>query len=178
MAIFFLLLSPQTAALMPYRSPLFDLIPSFEDPFRILEQGPLTIPKSTEALALARCDWKETPASHVITLDVPGLGKGDIKIEVIEDRVLRISGERKEEREEEKESWHRTERVAGRFLRQFRMPGNADLEGIKAKLENGVLVVTVPKVAEEKKRESKVIGIEEGGVGEEAKATKSTKDEM
>nr|AFN89710.1 heat shock protein 21.4 [Primula forrestii] len=172
-AMFVLLFAPQTAAFMPYRSSLLDLIPSFEDPFKILEEGPLTIPKSTETLALARCDWKETPKDHVITLDVPGLGKGDVKIEV-EDRVLKISGERKVDREEERDSWHRAERAVGRFWRQFRMPGNANLEGVKARLENGVLIITVPKVAEEKKRDAKVIGIEEGGAGEDVKASKST----
>nr|ABP35941.1 small heat shock protein [Cyclamen persicum] len=175
-----LFLAPRTSALMPYRAAsLLDLIPSFEDPFRILEQGPLDIPKSPETVALARADWKETPTAHVVTVDVPGLGKGDVKIEV-EDRVLRISGERKVEKEEDKESWHRVERAVGRFWRQFRMPGNADLERVKAHMENGVLVVTVPKLAEEKKTGPKVIGIEEGGAVEDVKATKSTstKDEM
>ncbi|KAK2665897.1 hypothetical protein Ddye_004471 [Dipteronia dyeriana] len=54
-----------------------------EDPFRILEQTPLTIPKSLETIALARSDWKETATAHVLSLDIPGLKKDDIKIEVI-----------------------------------------------------------------------------------------------
>ncbi|KAL7264621.1 hypothetical protein ACSBR1_002559 [Camellia fascicularis] len=96
-----------TTALMPYtRTSLWDLMLPPDDPFRILKQTPLSSPKSIEPLALACCDWKETPTSHVITLDVPGLTKEDIKIEVEENKVLRIGGERKEEKEIEGERWH------------------------------------------------------------------------
>ncbi|CAN0899457.1 22.7 kDa class IV heat shock protein [Linum grandiflorum] len=147
-------------SLMPYsRSSLWD------DPFRILEQTPLTIPKGMESssstsLALARADWKETPNSHVITLDLPGMKKEDVKIEVEENRVLRISGERKSEQEEvEGDKWHRAERTCGKFWRQFRLPGNADLDKINASLQDGLLTVIVPKLADENKRQAKVITI-------------------
>ncbi|CAI0438498.1 unnamed protein product [Linum tenue] len=92
--------------------------------------------------------------------------KEDVKIEVEENRVLRISGEK----------WHRAERAAGKFWRQFRLPGNADLEKVNAKLENGVLTITVPKVAEEKKKQAKVIDIAEekkGGSVQNIEATKA-----
>ncbi|KAE8007866.1 hypothetical protein FH972_004429 [Carpinus fangiana] len=171
------LMATQANALMPYTRPsLWDiLLPYSEDPFRILEQTPLTIPKGVETLALARSDWKETPTAHVISLDVPGMKKDDIKIEVEENRVLRISGERKgKDTEVEGERWHRAERTNGKFWRQFQLPGNADLDHVKAHLEYGVLRITVPKVAEEK-RQPKVINIaEEGSSGEDIKATKAT----
>ncbi|KAH9750227.1 SHSP domain-containing protein [Citrus sinensis] len=70
----------------------------------------------------SRADWKETRTAHVITLDIPRMKENDVKIEVEENRVLR-----------------------------FRMPMSADLEHVKALLENGVLRITVPKLAEEKK---------------------------
>ncbi|CAL5378108.1 unnamed protein product [Camellia sinensis] len=167
-----------TTALTPYtRTSLWDLMLPPDDPFRILEQTPLSSPKSIETLALARCDWKETPTSHVITLDVPGLTKEDIKIEVEENRVLRIGGERKEEKEIEGERWHRFERISGKFWRQFRLPEHADLERVKAHLENGVLRIEVPKVAaEEKKRKVVDIAEERRDGGEDIKAMK--KDEM
>ncbi|KAK3007832.1 hypothetical protein RJ639_014334 [Escallonia herrerae] len=161
-----LLMPAQTNALMPYK-PVWDLMFPSEDPFRILEQTPMTIPKGIETLALARADWKESPTEHVITLDVPGMKKGEIKVEVEENRVLRVSGERKGEEEVEGDKWHRAERTSGKFWRQFRLPGNADLEKIRARLEDGVLRITVPKLGEEKRKQSKVIDIAgEGNAGE------------
>ena len=75
------LMATQANALMPYTRSLWDIMLPSEDPFRILEQTPLTIPKGIENLALARADWKETPTAHVITLDIPGINKDDINLE-------------------------------------------------------------------------------------------------
>ncbi|CAK9177688.1 unnamed protein product [Ilex paraguariensis] len=174
MAIAAALIPLQTTALTPYTRSLWDMILPPDDPFRILEQNPLTSSKDMEPLALTRADWKETPTSHIISLDVPGMKKEDLKIEVDENRELRVSGERKGEEEVEGEKWHRVERTVGRFWRQFRLPRNADLENMKAHFENGVLRITVPKLAEEKKKTTKVISIaDEGNGGEDIKATKA-----
>lgn len=91
-----------------------------------------------------------------------------------DNRVLRISGERRIEEEAEGDKWHRAERSAGKFWRQFRMPGSANVDAIKAHLENGVLRITVPKVAEVK-RQPRVVNIveESSGKGEDIKASKS-----
>ncbi|KAA8536633.1 hypothetical protein F0562_029111 [Nyssa sinensis] len=153
-AITVTLMPLQTTALVPYNPSPWEMMIPFEDPFKIIEQIPLTVPKAVESLALARADWKETPTEHIISLDVPDLKKEDIKIEV-EDKVLRISGERKSEEVVEDEKWHRAERITGKFWRQFRLPGDADLDKIKARLENGVLRITVPKLAEKKKSQAK-----------------------
>ncbi|XWS35348.1 hypothetical protein CRYUN_Cryun21dG0118100 [Craigia yunnanensis] len=164
-------MATQVNGFMPYTRSLRDMMLP-EDPFRILEHTPLTVPKGVETLALARADWKETPQAHVISLDIPGMKKDDVKIEVEDNRVLRISGERKEEEEVEGEKWHRVERSNGKFWRQFRLPGNADLDHIKAHLEDGVLRITVPKFAEEIKRQPKVIDIaEEAYSGQDIKTT-------
>ncbi|KAK7849175.1 18.2 kda class i heat shock protein [Quercus suber] len=103
--------------------------------------------KEASALVDTRVDWKETPEAHVFKADLPGLNKEEVKVEVEDDRVLQISGERKVEKEEKKDTWHRVERSSGKFLRRFRLPENAKMDQIKASMENGVLTVTVPKMS-------------------------------
>ncbi|KAF3454620.1 hypothetical protein FNV43_RR05068 [Rhamnella rubrinervis] len=82
---------------------------------------------------------------HVFKADVPGLRKEEVKVEVEDDRVLQIRGERNVEKEDKNDTWHRVERSSGKFMRRFRLPENAKMDQIKAGMENGVLTVTVPK---------------------------------
>ncbi|KAL3719987.1 hypothetical protein ACJRO7_004902 [Eucalyptus globulus] len=110
------------------------------------------------AFVNTRIDWKETPEAHVFRADLPGLKKEEVKVEIEEDRVLQISGERNMEKEDKNDTWHRMERSSGKFMRRFRLPENARMDQVKASMENGVLTVTVPKV-EEKKPEVKAIEI-------------------
>jgi len=105
-----------------------------------------------------RVDWKETPEAHVFKADLPGMKKEEVKVEIEDDRVLQISGERSIEKEDENDQWHRMERSSGKFMRKFRLPDNAKMEQIEASMENGVLTVTVPK-EEIKKPEVKTIDI-------------------
>ncbi|KAF3668409.1 18.5 kDa class I heat shock protein [Capsicum annuum] len=114
--------------------------------------------RETSAFANARIDWKETPQAHIFKVDVPGIRKEEVKVEVEEGRILQISGERSREQEEKNDQWHRMERSSGKFLRRFRLPENTKMGEIKAAMENGVLTVTVPK-EEEKRSEVKAIDI-------------------
>jgi HSP20 family protein len=153
-------------------SPLSD-VGLLADPFRILEQIPFGFDRDDVAMVtmLARVDWRETPDSHEIVVDVPGMRREDLKIEVEENRVLRISGERRREEEQKGEHWHREERSYGRFWRQFRLPDNADLDTVAAGLNNGVLTVRFRKLAPEQIRGPRVVGIAGGDDGEAAKKT-------
>ncbi|KAL9247670.1 hypothetical protein vseg_021078 [Gypsophila vaccaria] len=132
------------------------------DPFEgILSSALTNVPSSareTTQFATTRVDWKETPEAHIFKVDLPGLKKEEVKVEVEEGRILQISGERSKEQEEKNDKWHRIERSSGKFLRRFRLPENTKMEEVKAGMENGVLTVTVPKV-EQKKPEVKTIDI-------------------
>jgi len=80
---------------------------------------------------------------------MPGLKSGDIKVQVEDDNVLLISGERKrEEEKEEKEGvkFLRMERRVGKFMRKFVLPENANIDAISAVCQDGVLSVTVQKL--------------------------------
>ncbi|KAM3743122.1 hypothetical protein ACB098_07G120500 [Castanea mollissima] len=114
--------------------------------------------KENFAFVNTRIDWKETPEAHMLKADLPGLKKEEVKVEVKDDRVVRISGERKIEKEDKNDMWHRVERSGGKFVRSFRLPENVKMDQIKAAMENGVLTVTAPKV-EVKKLDVKAIEI-------------------
>ncbi|XVE99684.1 hypothetical protein REPUB_Repub03eG0221500 [Reevesia pubescens] len=129
------------------------------DAFEGLPLANLPFPsRETSAIANTRIDWKETPEAHIFKADLPGLKKEEVKVEVEEGKILQISGERSKEQEDKNETLHRMERSSGKFLRRFRLPGNAKMNQIKATMENGVLSVIVPK-EEEKKPEVKPIEI-------------------
>ncbi|AES99494.1 putative small heat shock protein HSP20 [Medicago truncatula] len=146
------------------------LIPSFFggrqnnvfDPFSMDIWDPLqgfpSSARETTALANTRVDWKETQEAHVFSVDLPGLKKEEVKVEIEDGNVLQISGERNKEQEEKDDKWHRVERSSGKFMRRFRLPENVKMDQVKAGMENGVLTVTVPK-EEEKKSEVKSIEI-------------------
>lgn len=126
--------------------------------FNSVANWPATALK-TSAFVNARIDWKETPDTHVFKADLPGVKKEEVKVEVEDGRILQISGQRSKEKEEKNEQWHRLERSQGSFLRRFRLPENAKMDEVKASMENGVLTVTIPKLHEEKKPETKSIEI-------------------
>ncbi|XP_038709834.1 17.5 kDa class I heat shock protein-like [Tripterygium wilfordii] len=128
------------------------------DPFKDFTFPSTSLSHENSAFVNTRVDWKETPEAHVFKADLPGLKKEEIKVEIEDDRVLQISGEKSMEKEEKNDTWHRVERSSGKFMRKFRLPENAKLEGVKASMENGVLTVTVPK-EEVKKPDVKTIEI-------------------
>jgi HSP20 family protein len=86
----------------------------------------------------------------LVHADVPGIPKEDLKVKV-ENDVLTISGERKQEKKEEGENFRRVERSFGQVSRSLRLPKHVVSDKISAKHENGVLVLTLPKAPESAK---------------------------
>nr|AGC51113.2 heat shock protein 17.9 [Vicia faba] len=103
--------------------------------------------RDAKAMAATPADVKENPNSYVFVIDMPGLKSGDVKVQVEDDNVLVISGERKRE-EEEKEGakYLRMERRVGKFMRKFVLPENANTDAVSAVCQDGVLSVTVEKL--------------------------------
>lgn len=129
------------------------------DPFRELEdvsnrlnrifgQSPARTESGNEMLAMA--DWapsvdiSETDAAYLVKAEIPGVKKEDVKV-TIQDGMLTIQGERKQEKEEKGKKFHRIERCYGSFMRSFRVPDDADEGKVKAEFKDGMLNVTLTK---------------------------------
>lgn len=89
-------------------------------------------------------DIREEPNRFVLTADIPGVDPKDIDI-TMENSVLTIRGERRQESRGERQGYQRIERVHGTFYRRFSLPDSADEQRISAKGEHGVLTIAIPK---------------------------------
>ncbi|KAI3783321.1 hypothetical protein L1987_42399 [Smallanthus sonchifolius] len=116
--------------------------------------------RDARAMAATPADVKEYPGCYVLIVDMPGLKSGDIKVQVEEDNVLVISGERKREEEKEEVKYVRMERRMGKLMRKFALPENADTDKISAICQGGVLTVTVEKVPPPEPKKPKPIQVQ------------------
>ena len=89
-------------------------------------------------------DVSETDGEYLIKAELPEVRKEDVSI-TVQDGVLTLAGERKQEKVEEQEKLHRIERFYGSFARRFALPENADEQGIRAESRDGVIVIHIPK---------------------------------
>jgi len=96
-------------------------------------------------------DIFENEGSIVLEADLPGLKAEDFNLS-IENYRLTLTGERKFEKEDKGENWHRVERNYGTFTRTFTLPNTVNVEEVKAEFRDGVLRVTLPKRDEVKAR--------------------------
>ena len=96
-------------------------------------------------------DIVEREKEYLVKVDLPDVKKEDVKV-LFDDGVLTVKGERKVEKEVKGETVHRTERFYGMFERTFALPDDVDAKGIHAECKDGVLMVSLPRVAVEKPR--------------------------
>ena len=115
------------------------------DPIRDL----LAIQQRLDRFAPAQSGWippidvHETADEYVITAELPGLGRDDVEIRVVDGR-LQITGQRRE-RAVPCEQYHRVERGHGSFSRTFEFPQPVDEDRVTADLRDGVLIIICPK---------------------------------
>jgi HSP20 family protein len=102
-----------------------------------------------------RVDIYDSGKELVLKADVPGIKKDEIDIHLA-DNVLTISCETNKEEKIEKENYYRYERKHGSFFRRFELPYDIDAEHIKARLEDGVLEIKLPRTAEAQGKTRKI----------------------
>ncbi|HEX7767194.1 MAG TPA: Hsp20/alpha crystallin family protein [Nitrospira sp.] len=135
------------------------------DPFRELEEmsdrlnrmvaRPATKTNGKEALTVA--DWmptvdiSETAGEYVIQAELPEVKKDDVKV-TLEEGVLTIQGQRRQEKDEKTTKYHRIERSYGTFVRSFSLPDQVNEDGVKAEFKDGVLNLHIPKSEKAKPR--------------------------
>ncbi|HLG94364.1 MAG TPA: Hsp20/alpha crystallin family protein [candidate division Zixibacteria bacterium] len=101
-------------------------------------------------------DIAETKDEIKVIAEVPGMTKEDISIS-LQDNVLTLRGEKKEEKEEKGKTFYRTERSWGSFVRSFTLPAAVLAGKVKAVYKNGVLEITLPKAEELKSKEIPIL---------------------
>jgi HSP20 family protein len=109
----------------------------------------------TTANFVPAVDVYEDAQKVVLKLEVPGIEEKDLDVRV-ENNTLTIKGERKFDKEEKEENFHRIERRYGSFVRTFKLPNTVDAEKVEASYEKGILKITLAKRAEAKPRQIKV----------------------
>jgi HSP20 family protein len=100
-------------------------------------------------------DVYEDEQAITLKVEEPGIEQKDLDIRV-ENDTLTVRGERKFEKEEKEENFHRIERRYGSFVRSFTLPNTVDTENVAAEYENGVLRIRLVKRAEAKPKQIKV----------------------
>jgi HSP20 family protein len=128
------------------------MFPSLFDEFfsdNLLRQERFPIKKELVKFSSPAINVKETDGAYELELAAPGMKKEDFKIE-IEKNLLTLSTEKREEKTEEKENYSRKEFGYYSFKRSFSLPEDkVNTEDIRAKYEDGVLHVAIPKIAKE-----------------------------
>jgi len=100
-------------------------------------------------------DIYETKESIVLNVELPGVTKEDIALEV-KDSTLTIRGEKKLEKDVKEENFHRMERTYGAFTRAFTLPSTVQQDKVKAKFRDGILEIKLPKAEEARPKQIKV----------------------
>jgi HSP20 family protein len=89
-------------------------------------------------------DVSETEGEYLIKAELPEVRKEDVSI-TVQDGVLTLAGERRQEKRDDSEKVHRVERHYGSFARRFALPENADEQHIRAESRDGVILIHIPK---------------------------------
>jgi HSP20 family protein len=135
----------KTNNLIKFGSPFFEATKRFFDNDFNLVSFP-----SFERTNVGQANIKEQENEYIVELSVPGLKKENVKIN-LENDILTVSFEDEKNKEEKGEGYYRREFYSESFERSFTIPKNIKKDDISAKMEDGILVVKIPKTKEEKR---------------------------
>jgi HSP20 family protein len=122
----------------------------FDGFFRSTQDEDYTLSSWTPAV-----DITEHDDEYSVKVELPGVNKDDVKL-TLENNILTIRGEKKQEKETKKENYHRIERCYGSFQRSFTLPNAIKSERIDASFKDGILTVILPKAEEAKPKQIEV----------------------
>jgi len=138
--------------LVRFNSPRFLLDSVFDNFFRgdVQDNGSFGLSHWTPAVDIA-----EQENEYLVKVELPGVNKDDVKI-TVDNNILTIRGEKKQDQEAKDDNYYRVERNYGSFLRTFRLPSSVHADKIDAVYKDGILTVTVPKSEEAKPKQIEV----------------------
>lgn len=101
-------------------------------------------------------DISETDKEYVIRAELPAVAKEDVKV-TLDEGTLTITGERKQQKEDKNERFHRVERFYGSFERSFSLPGNIDADTVRCESKDGILTIHIPKNETPKSKAKQIV---------------------
>ena len=152
-----------------YLAPMFRESPFSMNPFALMRRFTEEMDRFLGARPFAHGElevWspsvevKEVDGKLVVSAELPGLKKDEIKVSITEEALV-LEGERKQEQKEEREGYYHSERHYGRFYRSIPLPKEVMADEAVAEFTHGVLEISIPMVA--RKQKSREIPVCEGG---------------
>ncbi|PON95970.1 Small heat shock protein HSP [Trema orientale] len=153
-----------------FSSPLFSILEDMLDfpedqPEKSRNNPSRVYVRDAKAMAATPADVMEYPSAYVFIVDMPGIKAAEIKVQVEDDGVLVVSGERKRDKDNKEGGgggsvkYVRMERRVGKFMRRFSLPENANKDAISAVCHDGVLTVKVEKLPPPEPKKPKTIEV-------------------
>ncbi|HVU31014.1 MAG TPA: Hsp20/alpha crystallin family protein [Sphingomicrobium sp.] len=165
-------------ALAPlFRSPRTTALPSLLDPFRLMDSLLSDVAGTRggdggELLAQPRMNIEDKGNEVRVTAELPGISENDVEV-TLDDDMLIIAGEKRQEQEVNEGDMRLVERAFGRFRRAIQLPFAPDPDRVEAEFKDGLLTITVPKSAEQQSRQ-RHIELKRGSANAQAGSGEST----
>lgn len=151
-------------------------VPSLMDPFGLIDSllsdvvGTGTGNGGGDLLAQPRMNIEDKGNEIRVTAELPGMSEGDIEV-TLDDDILTIAGEKRQEEEVDEGGMRLVERSFGRFRRAIQLPFAPDPNKVEARFRDGVLTITAPKNAEQRNRQRQIqVKRDEGKAGSQSRS--------